>query len=73
MSLSSDEDDAGGRGLLHTWKGYSYSVTPERLLLRRPVLQVALGAQHGVLLVEGEALLLLLLFVFVIFLQTAER
>ncbi|XP_037552375.1 alsin [Nematolebias whitei] len=50
---SEEDDDAGGRGLLHTWKGYSYSVTPERLLLRRPVLQVALGAQHGVLLVEG--------------------
>uniref|UniRef100_A0A4W6DLD4 Alsin Rho guanine nucleotide exchange factor ALS2 n=1 Tax=Lates calcarifer TaxID=8187 RepID=A0A4W6DLD4_LATCA len=41
------------RGLLHTWKGYSCSVTPERLLLPRPVLQVALGARHGVLLVEG--------------------
>uniref|UniRef100_A0A3B4UEV5 Alsin Rho guanine nucleotide exchange factor ALS2 n=1 Tax=Seriola dumerili TaxID=41447 RepID=A0A3B4UEV5_SERDU len=41
------------RGLLHTWKGYSCSVTPERLLLPRPVLQVALGTRHGVLLVEG--------------------
>ncbi|XP_062417476.1 alsin isoform X2 [Pungitius pungitius] len=51
---SSDRDDSGGeRGLLHTWRGYSYSVTPERLLLPGPVLQVALGTRHGVLLVEG--------------------
>ncbi|XP_031708041.1 alsin isoform X3 [Anarrhichthys ocellatus] len=50
---SSGDDGAGERGLLHTWKGYSYSVTPERLLLRGPVLQVALGTWHGVLLVEG--------------------
>ncbi|XP_029929056.1 alsin isoform X2 [Myripristis murdjan] len=50
----SSEDDGGGeRGLLHTWRGYSCSVTPERLLLPRPVLQAALGARHGVLLVEG--------------------
>uniref|UniRef100_A0A672T026 Alsin Rho guanine nucleotide exchange factor ALS2 n=1 Tax=Sinocyclocheilus grahami TaxID=75366 RepID=A0A672T026_SINGR len=41
------------RGLLHTWRGYSYSTTPERVLLSRPVLQAALGARHGVLLVEG--------------------
>uniref|UniRef100_A0A671KAI9 Alsin-like n=1 Tax=Sinocyclocheilus anshuiensis TaxID=1608454 RepID=A0A671KAI9_9TELE len=33
--------------------GYSYSTTPERVLLSRPVLQAALGARHGVLLVEG--------------------
>ncbi|XP_037617894.1 alsin isoform X2 [Sebastes umbrosus] len=51
---SSGDDDGGGeRGLLHTWKGYSCSVTPERLLLPGPVLQVALGTRHGVLLVEG--------------------
>ncbi|XP_034407807.1 alsin isoform X2 [Cyclopterus lumpus] len=51
---SSGDDSSGGeRGLLHTWKGYSYSVTPERLLLPGPVLQVALGTRHGVLLVEG--------------------
>lgn len=53
-SLSSGDDDGGERGLLHTWRGYSCSVTPEKLLLPRPVLQVALGARHGVLLVEGE-------------------
>ncbi|KAM6958516.1 alsin isoform 1-T1 [Tautogolabrus adspersus] len=50
---SSEDDSEGERGLLHTWKGYSCSVTPERLLLPRPVLQVALGIRHGVLLVEG--------------------
>ncbi|XP_039907368.1 alsin isoform X2 [Simochromis diagramma] len=54
QSKSSWDDGSGGeRGLLHSWKGYSYSITPERLLLPRPVLQVALGSQHGVLLVEG--------------------
>lgn len=53
-SLSSGDDGGGERGLLHTWRGYSYSVTPERLLLPRPVLQVALGTRHGVLLVEGN-------------------
>uniref|UniRef100_A0A8C1NLN9 Alsin Rho guanine nucleotide exchange factor ALS2 b n=1 Tax=Cyprinus carpio TaxID=7962 RepID=A0A8C1NLN9_CYPCA len=46
-------DASGERGLLHTWRGYSYSTTPERVLLSRPVLQAALGARHGVLLVEG--------------------
>lgn len=50
---SSGDNGGGERGLLHTWKGYSCSVTPERLLLSRPVLQVALGTRHGVLLVEG--------------------
>uniref|UniRef100_A0A672T066 Alsin Rho guanine nucleotide exchange factor ALS2 n=1 Tax=Sinocyclocheilus grahami TaxID=75366 RepID=A0A672T066_SINGR len=48
-----EEDGSGERGLLHTWRGYSYSTTPERVLLSRPVLQAALGARHGVLLVEG--------------------
>ncbi|XP_034533940.1 alsin isoform X2 [Notolabrus celidotus] len=50
---SSGDDGEGERGLLHTWKGYSCSVTPERVLLPRPVIQVALGTRHGVLLVEG--------------------
>uniref|UniRef100_A0A8C7QMR0 Alsin Rho guanine nucleotide exchange factor ALS2 n=1 Tax=Oncorhynchus mykiss TaxID=8022 RepID=A0A8C7QMR0_ONCMY len=50
---SSGEDSSGERGSLHTWKGYSCSVTPERVLLSRPVLQAALGTRHGVLLVEG--------------------
>lgn len=53
LFFSSGEDGGGERGLLHTWRGYSCSVTPERLLLARPVLQVALGTHHGVLLVEG--------------------
>uniref|UniRef100_A0A3B3CQ07 Alsin Rho guanine nucleotide exchange factor ALS2 b n=1 Tax=Oryzias melastigma TaxID=30732 RepID=A0A3B3CQ07_ORYME len=51
--FSSGEDGGGERGLLHAWRGYSCSVTPERLLLPRPILQVALGARHAVLLVEG--------------------
>ncbi|XP_055083473.1 alsin isoform X1 [Periophthalmus magnuspinnatus] len=49
----SEEQSVEDRGLLHTWRGYSYSVTPERLPLPRPVLQVALGAHHGLLLLEG--------------------
>lgn len=55
---SSGDDGGGERGLLHTWKGYSCSLTPERLLLPRPVLQVALGSLHGVLLVEGKTWIL---------------
>ncbi|CAL8308679.1 unnamed protein product [Merluccius merluccius] len=50
---SSGEDGAGERGLAHSWRGYSCSLTPERLLLSRPVVQAALGTRHGVLLVEG--------------------
>lgn len=56
MELSSREGGGGGgeRGLVHIWKGYTYSVTPERTLLSRPVLQVALGTGHGLLLLEGS-------------------
>ncbi|XP_030636935.1 alsin [Chanos chanos] len=50
---SGEEDRPVERGLLYTWRGYSCSVTPERVLLSRPVLHAALGARHGVLLVEG--------------------
>ncbi|TRY65551.1 hypothetical protein DNTS_020850, partial [Danionella cerebrum] len=50
---SGEEDGSGERGLFHTWRGYSYGTTPERMLLPLPVLQAALGAKHGVLLVEG--------------------
>ncbi|XP_041935817.1 alsin isoform X4 [Alosa sapidissima] len=50
---SGEEESSRERGLLHTWKGYSCSVTPEKVLLSRPVLQAALGNRHGVLLVEG--------------------
>ncbi|XP_046716127.1 alsin isoform X1 [Silurus meridionalis] len=48
-----EEESSQERGLLHTWRGYSYSVTPEKVLLSRPVLQAALGAKHGVLLLDG--------------------
>ncbi|XP_031414211.1 alsin isoform X2 [Clupea harengus] len=50
---SGEEEGSGERGLLHTWKGYSCSVTPEKVLHSRPVLLAALGNRHGVLLVEG--------------------
>ncbi|XP_023695845.2 alsin isoform X1 [Paramormyrops kingsleyae] len=52
-NCSGEEESCRERGLLHLWKGYSCSVTPEKLLLSRPVLQAALGTRHGVLLVEG--------------------
>ncbi|XP_060774739.1 alsin isoform X1 [Neoarius graeffei] len=48
-----EEESSQERGVLHKWRGYSYSVTPEKVLLSRPVLQAALGAKHGVLLLEG--------------------
>uniref|UniRef100_A0AAZ3NTI6 Alsin n=1 Tax=Oncorhynchus tshawytscha TaxID=74940 RepID=A0AAZ3NTI6_ONCTS len=47
------EESSRERGLLHLWRGYSSSVTPERVLLSRPVLQAALGISHGILLAEG--------------------
>ncbi|CAL8291222.1 unnamed protein product [Lota lota] len=50
---SSGEDGSGERGLAHSWRGYSCSLTPERLLLSKPVVQAALGSRHGLLLVEG--------------------
>ncbi|MGH0117625.1 UNVERIFIED_CONTAM: hypothetical protein FKN15_041817 [Acipenser sinensis] len=52
---SGEEDGPGERGLLHTWKGYSCSVTPQRVLWlgSKTVLQAALGTRHGVLLTEG--------------------
>ncbi|XP_076871765.1 alsin isoform X2 [Brachyhypopomus gauderio] len=50
---SSEEESSGERAVLHTWRGYSCSVTPEKVLLPRPVVQAALGARHAVLLVEG--------------------
>lgn len=48
-----EEGCPGERGLLHLWKGYNGNVSPECLLLSRPVLQASLGACHGVLLVDG--------------------
>ncbi|KAI4876025.1 hypothetical protein NFI96_002868 [Prochilodus magdalenae] len=50
---SGEEESSGERGVLHIWRGYSCSITPDKVLLSRPVLQAALGAKHGVLLVEG--------------------
>ncbi|XP_039613756.1 alsin [Polypterus senegalus] len=49
------EPDHQERGLLYTWRGYSCSVTPQRVLGlgSKPVLQASLGVQHGVLLTEG--------------------
>uniref|UniRef100_A0A6Q2YD50 VPS9 domain-containing protein n=1 Tax=Esox lucius TaxID=8010 RepID=A0A6Q2YD50_ESOLU len=51
---SGPKESSGERGLLYIWKGYSCSVTPEKVLLPRPVLQAALGTRHGVLLVDGK-------------------
>ncbi|XP_060724838.1 alsin isoform X2 [Tachysurus vachellii] len=48
-----EEESSQERGVLHTWRGYSYSVTPEKVLLSRPVLQAAFGSKHGVLLLDG--------------------
>ncbi|XP_072539652.1 alsin [Salminus brasiliensis] len=53
LKSSGEEESSGERGVLHKWRGYSCSVTPEKVLLSRPVLQAALGTKHGVLLVEG--------------------
>ncbi|CAL1582800.1 unnamed protein product [Knipowitschia caucasica] len=43
------------RGLLHVWHsgGHYEQLSPERVLLSRPVLQTALGENHGVLLSQG--------------------
>ncbi|XP_061697615.1 alsin-like isoform X2 [Syngnathoides biaculeatus] len=43
------------RGLLHIWQsgGPSEPPSPERVLLSRSVLQVALGEHHGLLLAQG--------------------
>ncbi|XP_028846916.1 alsin isoform X2 [Denticeps clupeoides] len=48
-----EEERPRERGLLHRWRGYSCSASPDCLLLSRPVLQAALGARHSVLLTEG--------------------
>lgn len=44
------------RGLLHIWQpgGPSEQLCPERVLLPRCVLQVALGEHHGLLLTQGK-------------------
>ncbi|XP_051814997.1 alsin-like isoform X1 [Acanthochromis polyacanthus] len=43
------------RGLLHIWHsaGRNEQLCPERVLLSRPVLQIALGEHHGLLLAQG--------------------
>lgn len=43
------------RGLLHVWQsgGHCVQLSPERVLLSRPVLQTALGENHGLLLSQG--------------------
>ncbi|XP_067371199.1 alsin-like isoform X3 [Channa argus] len=43
------------RGLFHVWHsaGLSEHLCPERVLLSRPVLQAALGENHGLLLTQG--------------------
>ncbi|XP_041927607.1 alsin-like isoform X2 [Alosa sapidissima] len=59
MDTSKSSGEAGAdessreRGVLHRWRGYSCSVSPERVLLSRPVIQAALGSCHGLLLTEG--------------------
>ena len=54
--MEEEEEEEEEHGLAHSWRGYSCSLTPERLLLSRPVLQAALGTRHGLLLVEGKVL-----------------
>ncbi|XP_078536348.1 alsin [Lissotriton helveticus] len=54
---SEEGDDPRGRGLVHTWQARSKHFTPQRILGwgAKPVLQVALGINHGVILTEdGE-------------------
>ncbi|XP_061579794.1 alsin-like isoform X1 [Cololabis saira] len=43
------------RGLLHVWRpaGCSEQLSPERVLLSRPVVQVSLGEHHGLILLQG--------------------
>uniref|UniRef100_A0A8C2ABS9 Alsin Rho guanine nucleotide exchange factor ALS2 a n=1 Tax=Cyprinus carpio TaxID=7962 RepID=A0A8C2ABS9_CYPCA len=52
QSCSGEEEDSREKGVLYRWQGYSCRVTPERLLLARPVLHAALGTSHGLLLTE---------------------
>lgn len=53
-SSSGEEEGSREKGLLYRWQGYFCRVTPERLLLSRPVLHAALGTLHGLLLTEGQ-------------------
>uniref|UniRef100_A0A671K609 Alsin-like n=1 Tax=Sinocyclocheilus anshuiensis TaxID=1608454 RepID=A0A671K609_9TELE len=51
---SGEEEGSREKGVLYRWQGYSCRVTPERLLLSRPVLHAALGTLHGLLLTDGH-------------------
>uniref|UniRef100_A0A673I9E5 Alsin-like n=1 Tax=Sinocyclocheilus rhinocerous TaxID=307959 RepID=A0A673I9E5_9TELE len=51
-SSSGEEEGSREKGVLYRWQGYFCRVTPERLLLSRPVLHAALGTLHGLLLTE---------------------
>lgn len=53
-SSSGEEEGSREKGVLYRWQGYFCRVTPERLLLSRPVLHAALGTVHGLLLTEGQ-------------------
>ncbi|XP_051564590.1 alsin isoform X2 [Myxocyprinus asiaticus] len=52
QSSSGKEEGSREKGVLYRWQGYFCSVTPERLVLSRPVLHAALGTLHGLLLTE---------------------
>ncbi|XP_052004205.1 alsin-like [Xyrauchen texanus] len=52
QSSSGGEEGSRKKGVLYRWQGYSCSVTPERLVLSRPVIHAALGTSHGLLLTE---------------------
>ncbi|KAI2660512.1 Alsin [Labeo rohita] len=52
QSSSGEEEGSREKGVLYRWQGYFCRVTPERLLLSRPVLHAALGTVHGLLLTE---------------------
>uniref|UniRef100_A0A8C1T8H3 Alsin Rho guanine nucleotide exchange factor ALS2 a n=1 Tax=Cyprinus carpio TaxID=7962 RepID=A0A8C1T8H3_CYPCA len=52
--VSGEEEGSREKGVLYRWQGYSCRVTPERLLLARPVLHAALGTSHGLLLTDGH-------------------
>ncbi|KAM3862238.1 alsin-like [Diretmus argenteus] len=54
-SPEDEQDPPPSRGLLHLWQpgGSSEQLCPGRVLLSKPVLQVALGDYHGLLLTQG--------------------
>ncbi|KAI5628041.1 alsin, partial [Silurus asotus] len=50
---SEEEEGSHNRGVTFRWQGYSCAVKPVRVILSQPVLQAALGINHGVLLTSG--------------------